>query len=185
MKRRTYLSTVGASVALPVGVGGGILNELEEPDHLTPDEFRNQLPEQIGNYEGGITHEGETNSSGELLIASYQDSEWPVGIQYIEQNDPQLIAMMHCTHHYPDSLDDAVTRLTRFFELVDVQYEQLRGGYLEYITYEFSDGYRVRTEYDLRDNGKEHRAWVNGDLHTFSDQIERNEFVNNQVQSRL
>ncbi|WP_158547228.1 hypothetical protein [Haloferax sp. Atlit-12N] len=172
-------------MAVPVGVGGGILSEIEESDHLTPDEFRQQIPDQIGNYEGGITHEGETNSSGTLLIASYQDSAWPVGIQYIEQNDPQLIAMMHCTHHYPESLSETVNRLSRFFSKVDVQYEQLRDGNLEYITYEFSDGYRVRTEYDLRENGKEHRAWVNGDLHSFEDQIARNEFVNEEVQSRI
>ncbi|MBP1986966.1 hypothetical protein [Halolamina salifodinae] len=185
MKRRTYLSTVGASVALPLGVGSSVFNELQEPDRLTPDEFRQQIPEQIGNYEGGIVHEGETNNSGKLLIAIYQDTEWPVGIQYIEQNDPQIIAMMYCTHHYPDSLSEGVTRLSRFFSKVDVEYEQLRDGYLEYITYEFSDGYRVRTEYDLRDNGKKHRAWVNGDLLTFDDQIERNELVNEEVQSRL
>lgn len=184
MKRRTYLGAVGASVALPVGVGGGILSELEEPDHLTPNEFRQQIPEQIGNYEGGITHEGETNSSGKLLIASYQDSAWPVGIQYIERNDPQLIAMMHCTHHYPESLSEAVNRLSRFFSKVDVQYERLRDGDLEYITYEFDD-YRVRTEYDLRDNDKDYRAWVNGDLYEFDDQIARNEFVNEEVQDRL
>lgn len=185
MNRRQYLGTVGASVSLPVGVGSSILSELQEPNHLTPDEFRQQISEQIGGYDGEIAHEGETDTAGRILIAIYEEAKWPVGIQYIENNDQQLIVMMHCTHYYPDSLSDAVTRLSRFFGMVDVQYERLVGGELEYITYQFSDGYRVRTEYDLRDNEKEHRAWVNGDLHTFDDQIARNEFVNNQVQSRL
>jgi hypothetical protein len=186
MRRRTYLGAVGASVALPVGVGRSILSDLNEPDHLTPDEFRQQIPEQIGNYEGGITYEGETDTAGRILIAIYQDSKWPVGIQYIEDGEIQLISMMDCTHYYPDSLTEAVSRLGKFLSKVDVTYSELRDDDLEYITYEFTDGYRVRTEYDHRDGGRDnYRAWVNGHQHDFSDRHDRNEFVNEEVQGRL
>lgn len=183
MKRRNYIATVGASAIIPFGFGG-ILQEVQD-DHLTPKQFRQRIPEQIGRYEGEIAHEGDTDTAGQILIAIYQDTKWPVGIQYIEQNDPQIIVMMHGTHYYATSLSDAVTRLSRFFEMVDVQHSNLRDAELEYITYKFADGYQIRAEYDLRDNEKESRAWVNGELHAFETQIKRNKFVNEKVQSQF
>lgn len=182
MRRRTYLSAVGASIGLPLGVGGGAVLSQQEPDHdptrLDPHEFREQLPDPLERRSLKEIRESESEDAGKVLLAVYTSDGLGTQFQFIEKQGPEIIVMMHTTYYYASSMRDAIERLASFFRRVDVEYEEQEETL--YITYSIGD-YSIRVSQD----NSEHRVWVNGDLRRFSKFSEKSKFVNEQVQSRL
>ena len=187
MNRRTYLSAVGASIGLPLGVGGGVISQLQEPDHnpdrLDPSEFREQLPDPLERRSLKDIQEFESDDAGKIINATYTTDGWGTRLQYLEKKGPQITVNAHITHYHTDSMRDAIERLASFFRRVEVEYEYPDG--YEYLTYTIGE-YSIRMETDFdRSEGTPARAWVNGELHTFERYGERNEFVNELIQQEL
>jgi hypothetical protein len=187
MRRRTYLSAVGASIGIPLGVGGGTLTQLQETDHdpdrLDPIEFREQLPDPLERHSLKEVEEFESNDAGKIINATYTTEGWGTRLQFLEKRGPQITVSAHLTHYHTNSMRDAIERLASFFRRVEVEYEHPER--YEYLTYTIGK-YSIRMETDFeRSEETPARAWVNGKLHTFEGYGERNEFVNELIQQKL
>lgn len=166
---------VGASLA-PISIGA-TLNETNERNQMTVEEFQRRVPQSI---QGRNLNRALVADDRDYTIAYYESLFSALQIQYFPSNDPRIVVMLQTAHYNTSSLEDAVSMVEKFVRRVDVDYTRENEGFECRLMFEdgttLTVGFAKWQKYDVV---------VNGRVIEFEDCESRNQYVSNFVISKI